>query len=424
MIKIDIKILFTILFYFFSLNIVLANDYEILDRIIVTAERDVITLSEINKEISKIKKSQDFEKIPSFEIKKIRKQIIDSLIEKKLIQQYAERLNIISSNEEITLIINNILQNNNITLNDLNNELIKDGSTIEEFKENLIHNLTIQKIKDREIMPYVNVSEYEIDSWLKNNKDNSDYEYLISHMLIKHDNPQKKIIIDQIKNIKNINEFKRIVSEFSDGPNAQNGGDLGWNKKENLPLIFSEFIEKAEINQISDKIESSNGIHFLYLVDSTKSNKKNKIYSRQYKFQQILLKNNAITTDDDQIKKINNIRNQIQNGLNFSEAVKMYSDEQFNVDENKLNWVNYDDLLPDFKNNITNYPATDLFGPFKTQLGWHLVKVYDYQKADITKLAEKQKARIEIARKKTEIRFKDWIDALIKDSKITYFDDN
>ena len=145
---------------------------------------------------------------------------------------------------------------------------------------------------------------------------------------------------------------------------------------------------------------------------------------RQYKFQQILLKKNAITTDEDLEKKLTNYKNLISDGLDFSEAVKLYSDDQFSIDSKNLQWINFNDLIPDFRNKLNVYPTQSLIGPFKTDLGWHLVKVYDFQEADVTNQTEREKVKIELAREKTEIRFKDWLNALLRNSKIKYFDDN
>ncbi len=50
------------------------------------------------------------------ELKKISKEVLDRLIEKKLIVQYAESIGLKITNEELDLVINNILKNNNISI--------------------------------------------------------------------------------------------------------------------------------------------------------------------------------------------------------------------------------------------------------------------------------------------------------------------
>ena len=419
-----IKFFIVIFIIIFFPNITLSNDYKLLDRIAIIVEKGVITEREIQDllliNIDKTKKSS----LPKSELEKIRKEVIKALIEKKLITQYAIKINLTPTEQEIDKIIENILKNNQISEEELKNQLENDGGNINLFRDDIKFNLTVQKIKDREIMPFVNVSEYEIDAWLKKNKNNSETEYKISHILIKKSNPNKEQVLSKIKEIKNPSDFLKIAQEFSDGPNAENFGDMGWKKIEDLPEIFTDFVKQSKIGGISEAIESSNGIHFLQVESIRNEMITSSIIVKQYKFQQILIKHNSISNNEDQLKKMNNFRNLILDGLNFSEAVKLYSEDQFNIDPNKLEWITFNGLLPEFKKNLSKYPSEDLLGPFKTDLGWHLVKVYDFREQDLTNDAEKQKVKIQIAQNKTEIRFNDWINALVKNSEIKYLNEN
>ena len=419
-----IKFFIVIFIIIFFPNITLSNDYKLLDRIAIIVEKGVITEREIQDllliNIDKTKKSS----LPKSELEKIRKEVIKALIEKKLITQYAIKINLTPTEQEIDKIIENILKNNQISEEELKNQLENDGGNINLFRDDIKFNLTVQKIKDREIMPFVNVSEYEIDAWLKKNKNNSETEYKISHILIKKNNPNKEQVLSKIKEIKNPSDFLKIAQEFSDGPNAENFGDMGWKKIEDLPEIFTDFVKQSKIGEISEAIESSNGIHFLQVESIRNEMITSSIIVKQYKFQQILIKHNSISNNEDQLKKMNNFRNLILDGLIFSEAVKLYSEDQFNIDPNKLEWITFNGLLPEFKKNLSKYPSEDLLGPFKTDLGWHLVKVYDFREQDLTNDAEKQKVKIQIAQNKTEIRFNDWINALVKNSEIKYLNEN
>lgn len=394
-----------------------AKDYVLIDKIIVTVEKDVITSSELEAEKGKIIKSlRGSENINDNNT--LEKKALKNLIQKKLILQYGQQSQLIPSEEELDNVIANIITSNNISIEDLENDLNEQGIALRDFKEQLKYDITVQKIKNREIMPYVNVSEYEIDAWLKSLNENIDKEYKITHLLIKDNNGAEEKIKEIQKKIKDGNKLDELAKIYSDGPNSENGGDLGWNNIEEIPEIFSQFILSANEGDVSDIIKSSNGYHLIKL-ESIKNNKKAKtILVKQLKFLQILFKFNAISSDEDHKSKLNNIKNLISDGLEFSEAVKKYSEEQYFVDPKNLNWVNYDDLLPEFRKNIGNQDINKIYGPFKTELGWHLVKIYEKRDEDFTDENERQKAKIEIARKKTNIRFIDWIDAIEKNSKI------
>ena len=190
-------------------------------------------------------------------------------------------------------------------------------------------------------MPYVNISDYEINAYLKKKQKDLAAEFKVSHILIKKNNPNKDKILNQVtKKIKS-EDFGNVALEFSEGPNALEKGDLGWNTVQTLPSIFIDFVSTAKKGDISNVIESPNGYHLIKIESIRNSSKEETILVRQYKFQQILLKKNAITTDEDLEKKLTNYKNLISDGLDFSEAVKLYSDDQFSIDSKNLQWINF-----------------------------------------------------------------------------------
>jgi peptidyl-prolyl cis-trans isomerase SurA len=217
--------------------------------------------------------------------------------------------------------------------------------------------------------------------------------------------------------------FKSLARKESDGPYAEIGGDLGWNTIESLPSLFAEKVKEMNINEVVIT-NSSNGTHILKLEDKKTKLNRTKRFVLEYKFQQILLKKTTLTSDNDQENKIKNIKNLVTNGLDFKEAIKKYSEDTTNKDLDELNWINIENLLPEYKKQFEAYPKENLIGPFKTQLGWHLIYIYDYQERDVTNESNKEIAKLELIRAKTELRFEDWFAVLIENSKIKIVEDN
>lgn len=401
-------------------KVIYANEYELLDKIVVIVEKDIISESEIKEELNKKINLLQANEINNTNLKELEKQTIQYLIEKKLIIQYAQLINLTPSNEEIEIVFQQILTNNKINQETLKIELEQQGQNIFEFKDDLKFQLTLQKIKDKEIAPFIKISDYEIEDWLNKNRINDDVDYRISHIIIKKNNPEITHIIDLINEKLKITSFENLALEYSDGPNKDKYGDLGWNKIQDLPDIFKDFIIKAAENEISKWIESDNGFHLLKMQKIKKENEEIKETIKQYKFQQILLKPNPINQDDEIQKKMNYIKNQIDSGLDFSDAVKLYSEDQFNLDKSNLEWINFDNLLPDFRVHLLDYAKEKLIGPFKTDFGWHLIKVYDFREKNISDNLMKEKARVSLIRKKIDLRYQDWVKGLIQNSTIKY----
>ena len=134
--------------------------------------------------------------------------------------------------------------------------------------------------------------------------------------------------------------------------------------------------------------------------------------SEQYNIQQILIKINEINNEDDIKKRMNNIKNQIIEELTFSEAASKFSEDISSAEGGSLGWVDKSAMLPDYKSAVESSELGKVSGPFSTEVGWVLLLINEKRNKDITEEKSKLSVRREIVQKKTEIKYKDWINSL------------
>jgi peptidyl-prolyl cis-trans isomerase SurA len=408
------KFILIFLSFCFSFNILCEEKkYEMLDQIIAIVEKSVITNIEFEKELKKNIRKLNDQNIYTYDKKKLDEDTLNYLIEKKLLTQYAENLNINISQQELDLTIESIIKNNQITMEELKAEFMENSLEFKDFQDDISYNLTLRKIKEREIAPNIKVSDHEIDIELAENVKNNSTKYKLSHILVKKDNKEK---LNIIKDALLTDEFFKVAQKYSDGPYSENGGDLGWMNLSEIPDSFLEEIKKLQKGDATNFFESSNGYHMLKIEDI--NDNKEKIYLEEFNIQQIFIKNNAIQNDEEILQKLNNIKNLIINGLDFDEAIKKYSNE-FIDSENPSKWLKKEQIPIELKNLIDEkYPNEKLLGPIKTEFGWHIVEILDYRERDITQESKRDIVRFELMQKKIEMRFKDWLKALKVQSNI------
>jgi peptidyl-prolyl cis-trans isomerase SurA len=116
-------------------NLKAIEDYESLDRVIAIVEKSVVTKRELEKAISLIlKKLKKAERpIPNQNV--LIKEILDRLIEKKLILQYSELIGIKIEGQYLESVIGNIAKKNGLTIEELRKQLKEEGIPFNEFKE-------------------------------------------------------------------------------------------------------------------------------------------------------------------------------------------------------------------------------------------------------------------------------------------------
>ena len=404
------------------------DDYEPLDKIVAVVEKDVVTQKEMEHGIASFNKrlqGNNPNNLPSE--KEIREIVLEELIEKKIISQYAEQSQIIIDLQQIDNALKNIAANNNITLEQLKESAKKSGG-LDDLYEEVRFQLTLRTIKERAIFSQINISDYEIKKFIEKERLRNPDQYSISHILLKKnsgDENQLALKLEKVlKELQN-RPFDEVAQELSDGPYAEKGGLMGWFELNNLPNIFVEHVKGMSVREISKPFLSDNGYHILLVNEMQSKSTKEKIYSTQYNINQILLKKNQVAAENDLISKLNNIKNQISDGLPFAEAASQYSEDLSSAKKNgELGWVDRNNLLPEFQVELDNASNNSIVGPFKTAAGWHLIELIAKRDKDITEESQSLSARLQLLNYKAEIRYKDWFHDLKQQSNIEILTDN
>ena len=396
------------------------NEYEELDSIIAIVEKDVITKKELQIAISELEKNEN-KPVNNLRIKKI---ALDQIIERKIINQYAEQQSIKINSDVLEKTLKNIALNNNISLEDLKKNAQQDGSLNKLYNE-IRFQLTLRRIKERAIYSQINISDYEINKFLEKEKVKNPDQYNILHILIKiNSNNSSQEKLKKIQELLKTDPFSQVAKIHSDGPFAEKGGNMGWLSLSDLPDLFVEKITALKENEISSPFESKNGLHIIKL-NNVKSVAGEKIFSTQYNINQIILKNNQIIPQDELFKKLESIKNQISGGLSFGDAAAQYSEDSTSSLKNgSLGWVDRNNLLPEFQVELDKGKLNTIIGPFKTATGWILVELLGKREKDITEDSRKLSARLQILNFKAEIRYKDWYDTLKQQSNIEILTNN
>ena len=396
-----------------------AENYVEVDKIIAIVETQTITKSDLNKKKKATRKvlSQQNEDIPSE--KKITKLSLDQLITEKLVIEYASMQGISISEEQLNNVMNSIAESNNLSIEDLIEEIEEDGSSFAEFRETVRIQLLFDQVKKRIIGANIKISEFEIDSFIELQKEKTPTKYNYSHILIENiknnvdiiDIEKTKNKLKKIKDLLKENNFDEVAIDYSDGPMAENGGLIGSKLIDEIPDIFVEILKSMDIGEISKPIESSGGFHLIRL-NKIEEFEMQTIVVRQSKVKQILLKKNQIISEDDIKQKLENIRNLIIEGMTFSEAAKKYSEDSSSANSGDLGWLNPGDTIPEFEIEMDNLELDEISEPFKTALGWHLIQVNERRQKDLSSESLRQRVKDSLLIQKTNIKFIDWVKTL------------
>jgi len=418
-----IKIL---LFLCLMINFKFIYAYQELDRIVAIVNKEVITLNDLSDGIDKALLFFKQNSIEPPENSVIEKKVLDELIEQKLIEGYAEDWNIRASQEEIDSTIESILLSNKITLDEFKSNLKQQGASFEKFVLGLKYEIVLKKVKNREISSKLNISDYEIKKHKEKLSKIRPDIFDLSHILIKfsseptaEEKRDKRKLGEEIFSKLKTEDFGKIAYEFSDSPDANEGGALGELQQSELPEIFIEKINNLHAGEYTSPFESNNGIHIVK-VNQIKSYNESKNSSQKIKkffVKQIVLKTSEITSEDDVIKKLNRYKNEIESGADFNIIAKKYSEDFSSANGGEIGWIT-EGLDKRFDSVLSVIDKNEVSEPFKTDLGWHIIQYTDFKLDDVAADNIDNKIKFDLINERTELLYQDWFASLKAESFI------
>ena len=167
---------------------------ELLERIVAVVNDDVVVLSELQAEASRL--YQDVRRIgtriPSEE--NLVRQALERLIMRKLQMSTAESQGLSVDDETVAQAVGNIAKKNDLTLEQLREVLASDGMSFAEFRENLRSEILVSRLRNREVVNRIQVTKAEVDSYLARGGDRPGgrTEFHILHILVAFESDWKR----------------------------------------------------------------------------------------------------------------------------------------------------------------------------------------------------------------------------------------
>lgn len=392
---------------------------EKMDRIIAVVDQSVITEQEMLNRMESVK-AQMIKKgveVPPDEV--LQKQILERLIVDSLQLQLATQTGIKVDDAQLDKTIERIAEQNNLTLPAFKKALEEDGTRFYKFREDIRNDIILARLRERDVDNKVNISEAEIDNYLTTQEKEGDLdEFNISQILVRlpedsspEDIQKARIRTEQImKALSEGMSFEKASANFSDAPNALEGGELGWRSGQQMPAQFLELVKMLQPGGVSRPIRSGTGVHILKLNDRRAG--ASTLIVDQTHVRHILLKPNEVLSDKEAKQKIEGIKERIDHGTPFQDMARQYSDDGSASSGGDLGWISPGDTVPVFEKTMAELAVNEVSAPIRSQFGWHLIQVLERRKQDMSKESKRLKARQEIRARKAEEAYNDWIHEL------------
>jgi len=144
---------------------------EIIDRIVAVVNDSAITLSELDAATAGLGGIKGDDKEKKKRIIETKSQVLDQIIEKKLVEQASNKAGITVSEKEIDNAIEDVKQENNLGHEELLSALAKSGLTYKNYREQLKEQIRQVKFINKEFRSNIKISRDDVEAYYQQNKD-------------------------------------------------------------------------------------------------------------------------------------------------------------------------------------------------------------------------------------------------------------
>jgi peptidyl-prolyl cis-trans isomerase SurA len=306
-----------------------------LDRVVVVVNNEAVTQFDVNEQKRLVLAQMRDAKVQPPAADALDRQVLERLVTERAMLQFAKESGIKVDDQTVERTILRIAQENKLSPEEFRKLLERERIPYAKYREDIRREVTIQRIREREVDSRVSVSDAELDAYLATvaAQAGGETEFQISHILVSvpeqaspdQINARRKRAEDALAQIKSGKDFKEVAAAFSDAPDGIKGGDLGWRTPARLPVVFVEAANGMKNGDVSPVLRSPGGFHVIKLVDSRSRDAPTMVEQTHAKH--ILIRVNEITSDTEARVKIERIRDRIETGAKFEDQAKLNSDD-------------------------------------------------------------------------------------------------
>jgi peptidyl-prolyl cis-trans isomerase SurA len=386
------------------------------DHIVAVVGNEVVTYYELRSRLSSALKQLQKQGTPLPPQDVLERQMLERLIMDRIQLQYAQESGLRVDDIQLDQAIGRIAAGNKLNPQQFRQALEKDGITYSKFREEIRSEMTMVRLREREVDSKLVISDGEIDNHIANQAaTGSSEEYQLAHILLRAPESASPEQLQKLrlrgeqalKRARAGENFAELAAAFSDAPDALQGGDIGWRPLDRLPALYADVASKLGAGEVSELLRSSAGFHVVKLIGKRGGSVQASV--QQIKARHILIRVNELISESEARRKLENVRERIVNGVDFAEQARLYSQDGSAAKGGDLGWLNPGDTVPEFEKAMNLLKDNELSPVVQSPFGMHLIQVSERRQRDVSAERQRGVARQAIRERKLDEAYQDWL---------------
>ena len=256
-----------------------AADAVVVDRIVAVVNDELVTLYDLNKTLQPYEEnikalgySPEKERETLF---KLRTDLLNRIIDRKLTDQVIKKNNIQVSEAEIDTALERIKEMRSLTDEDLRAGLAEQGLTLEEYRKNIKQQLLRNKLVNREIKSKIVITENDIKTYYDEHREKyaGETKYHIWNIFVRFPEPldesTRRLALEKmeavIAKLKKGQPFESLAVEDADSPMDPTGADLGLYRLDELSPQLQKAVGGLKAGEYSPILDTDMGYQIIYV---------------------------------------------------------------------------------------------------------------------------------------------------------------
>ena len=391
------------------------DEPQLVDRILAIVDEEAILQSDLDREVELHRLNQEYQdQEVDADTPALRREMLDRLIESKLIIAAAKAADMDVDRDAIARSVEQRIQQYVDRFGSreaFERELIRSGTTLADFKDRMRTQLRddqyLRLVVGKFIRPDIEVLENEVEDYYLEHLDEMPAEpdsVTIAAIMVtvQPSSERRREIQDVVARAQAAlaagRPFAEVAAEFSQGPNARRGGQVGVVAPGDL---FDQALDRAvfalQEGQVSEPVLSSRGVHLLR-VDAIREDGRRAI-------SQVFLPIEVTEDDVDRAEAvIRAARARVEAGEPFGEVAAEVSADRVSAQKGGLlGTFPLDDLSEQFRTALAGLEEGGVSEPVLTPAGWYVFQLRERREGHMYTFAElKDQLRMVVESEKIE----------------------
>ncbi len=348
---------------------------------------------------------------------------LEQLINDKAQLQLARENGIKIDDDAVDQAEMNVASSNQVTRDELRKRVAQEGLSVTLFRNQLREQLTLTKIREREVESRVRISEQEIDLFLAEKSSgprlSGEPEINLGMILIAvPENSTDEAVQALERRAQDVTARARKGESFAELAKTQSeafdkgakGGEMGLRSAQRYPELFVKAIQKLRVNEITDPVRSGAGFHILKLLERRDPPPVG-LTVTQTRARHILLRAGPNLSRDQAVARLAELRKQIVSGrVSFARAAQETSQDGSASQGGDLGWAGPGQFVPEFEQVMNRLSPNQVSEPLVSRFGVHIIEVMERRNMALTEREQREMARSALREKKMDETYARWVD--------------